>query len=153
MLIQPRRGLLQLAADLVLGEQIKYAGLDSAVLAHYRLRRWQVALASATENLPDTVGARLAKTPIPQMFQKVSVCGRKLAYVTAKFAALAPFGKVAALLSELLPISGAQNAGTVRNRTLRVGQEVVPQRPIDPARPPTAPADGPVVVGLDDGYV
>src|SRR3954470_10768369 len=57
----------------------------------------------------------------------------ELAYVTAKFAALAPFGKVAALLSELLPISGAQNAGTVRNRTLRVGQEVVPQRPSDPA--------------------
>src|SRR3954447_21585248 len=77
----------------------------------------------------------------------------ELAYVTAKFAALAPFGKVAALLSELLPISGAQNAGTVRNRTLRVGQEVVPQRPIDTARPPTAPADGPVVVGLDGGYV
>ena len=49
----------------------------------------------------------------------------ELAYVTAKFAALAPFGKVAALLSELLPISGAQNAGTVRNRTLRVGEEVV----------------------------
>src|SRR3954447_24242119 len=61
MLIQPRRGLLQLAADLVLGEQIKYAGLDRAFLAHYRLRRWQVALASATENLPDTVGARLRK--------------------------------------------------------------------------------------------
>src|SRR3954454_14393010 len=53
----------------------------------------------------------------------------ELAYVTAKFAALAPFGKVAALLSELLPISGAQNAGTVRYRTLRVGQEVVPLRP------------------------
>src|SRR4051812_30514650 len=79
MLIQPRRSLLQLAADLVLGEQIKYAGLDSAFLAHYRLRRWQVALASATENLPDTVGARLRKTPIPQMFQNFSVCGRKLA--------------------------------------------------------------------------
>src|SRR4051812_18906877 len=77
----------------------------------------------------------------------------ELAYVTAKFAALAPFGKVAALLSELLPISGAQNAGTVRNRTLRVGQEVVPQRPIETARPPTAPADGPVVIGLDGGYV
>src|SRR3954466_13916901 len=77
----------------------------------------------------------------------------ELAYVTAKFAALAPFGKVAALLSELLPISGAQNAGTVRNRTLRVGEEVVPERPIDPARPPAAPAAGPVVVGLDGGYV
>src|SRR5215212_7171937 len=77
----------------------------------------------------------------------------ELAYVTAKFAALAPFGRVAALLSELLPISGARNAGTVRNRTLRVGQEIVPQRPIETARPPTAPTDGPVVVGLDGGSV
>jgi hypothetical protein len=31
----------------------------------------------------------------------------ELAYVTAKFAALVPFGKVATLLSELLPVSGA----------------------------------------------
>ena len=77
----------------------------------------------------------------------------ELAYVTAKFAALAPFGKVAALLSELLPISGAQNAGTVRNRTLRVGQDVVPQRPTKDAELPATPAAGPVVVGLDGGYV
>src|SRR5271155_5581880 len=49
----------------------------------------------------------------------------ELAYVTARYAALAPFGKVAVLLSELLPISGAQNAGTVRNRTLRVGENIV----------------------------
>ena len=49
----------------------------------------------------------------------------ELAYMTARYAALAPFGKVAALLSELLPISGAPNAGTVRNRTLRVGETVV----------------------------
>src|SRR4051794_7348677 len=73
----------------------------------------------------------------------------ELAYVTAKFAALAPFGKVAALLSELLPISGAQNAGTVRNRTLRVGQDVVQQHPTKHAELPAAPADGPVVVGLE----
>jgi hypothetical protein len=77
----------------------------------------------------------------------------ELAYVTAKFAALAPFGKVAALLSELLPISGAQNAGTVRNRTLRVGQDVVRQHPIDIAGPPAAQPAGPVAVGLDGGYV
>jgi hypothetical protein len=77
----------------------------------------------------------------------------ELAYVTAKFAALAPFGKVAALLSELLPISGAQNAGSVRNRMLRVGEKVVPQRLTKNAELPAAPADGPVVVGLDGGYV
>ena len=76
-----------------------------------------------------------------------------LAYVTARYAAMVSFGKVATLLSELLPISGAQNAGTVRNRTLRVGQDVVPLRPIDTARPPAAQPAGPVVVGLDGGYV
>ena len=38
---------------------------------------------------------------------------RELAYVMARYAVLAPFGKVADLLSELLPISGAQNAGAV----------------------------------------
>ncbi|WP_292533992.1 hypothetical protein [Methylocystis sp.] len=40
----------------------------------------------------------------------------ELAYVTAKFGALAPFAKVAHLLAELLPVGGAVNAGTVRNR-------------------------------------
>jgi hypothetical protein len=49
----------------------------------------------------------------------------ELAYVTARYAALAPSGKVAILLSELLPISGTQNAGTIRNRTQRVGEKVV----------------------------
>jgi hypothetical protein len=38
----------------------------------------------------------------------------ELAYVAAKFAALAPFAKVAELLAELLPVGGAVNAGTVR---------------------------------------
>jgi hypothetical protein len=72
----------------------------------------------------------------------------ELAYVTARYAALAPFGKVATLLSELLPISGAQNAGTVRNRTLRVGEAVVQPHPAKPMKPAE-----PVVVGLDGGYV
>jgi hypothetical protein len=72
----------------------------------------------------------------------------ELAYVTARYAALAPFGKVAALLSELLPISGAQNAGTVRNRTLRVGEAVVQPHPTK-----TTQLTEPVVVGLDGGYV
>src|SRR3954464_4697622 len=75
----------------------------------------------------------------------------ELAYVTAKFAALAPFGKVAAFLSELLPISGAQNASTVRNRTLRVGEKAVPQHSTGFAKQPAAQAARPVVVGLDGG--
>ena len=40
----------------------------------------------------------------------------ELAYVTARYAALVPFGKVATLLSELLPMGGAQNAGTVAHQ-------------------------------------
>src|SRR3954471_3414513 len=77
----------------------------------------------------------------------------ELAYVTAQFAALAPFGKVATLLSELLPISGAQNAGTVRNRTLRVGEKVLQQHSTGTAKRPVMQAARPVVVGLDGGYV
>jgi hypothetical protein len=80
----------------------------------------------------------------------------ELAYVTARYAALAPFGKVAVLLSELLPMSGAQNAGTVRNRTLRVGEAVVQRHSTEMAKPtamsPATPVV-PVVVGLDGGYV
>ena len=64
-----------------------------------------------------------------------------------------PFGKVATLLSELLPMDGAQNTGTVRNRTLRVGQDVVHQHLSDAAKRPVVQAGGPVVVGLDGGYV
>jgi hypothetical protein len=77
----------------------------------------------------------------------------ELAYVTARYAALAPFGKVAVLLSELLPISGAQNAGTVRNRSRRVGEKVVRQHATEMATQTATPPDGPVVVGLDGGYV
>ena len=77
----------------------------------------------------------------------------ELAYVTARYAALVPFGKAAALLSELLPIAGVGNAGTVRNRTRRVGEAVV--RPYSTAAEerPAARVAGPVVVGLDGGYV
>ncbi len=88
----------------------------------------------------------------------------ELAYVTAKYAALVPFGRVAALLSELLPLGGATNAGTVRNRTLRVGEDFARVLPGEEAMPKAAQATGtakqavaqaagPVVVGLDGGYV
>jgi hypothetical protein len=77
----------------------------------------------------------------------------ELAFVTARYAALAPFGKVADLLSELLPISGAQNAGTVRNRTMRVGAAVVRPHAVKTALAVTTQPAEPVVVGLDGGYV
>ena len=62
----------------------------------------------------------------------------ELAYVTARYAALAPFGGVAGLLSELLPIGGAENAGTVRNKTRRVGERVVGARHRDGDADPDA---------------
>lgn len=77
----------------------------------------------------------------------------ELTYVTAKYAALAPFGKVAALLSELLPISGAQHASTVRNRTRRVGEKVVCQHAAETAERAKTQPVGSVVVGLDGGHV
>jgi len=81
------------------------------------------------------------------------VVAPELAYVTARYAALTPFGKVTTLLSELLPMSGAQNAGTVRNRTLRVGETVVQRHSTDAMEPTAPPPMTPVVVGLDGGYV
>jgi hypothetical protein len=77
----------------------------------------------------------------------------ELAYVTARYAALAPFGKVADLLSELLPIGGARNAGTVRNRTMRAGEAVVRPHAAKTAEAVAAQPAKPVVVGLDGGYV
>jgi hypothetical protein len=77
----------------------------------------------------------------------------ELAYVTARYAALVPFGKVADLLSELLPVNGAPNAGTVRNRTMRVGEAVVQPNVTTTAEPATARAAEPIIVGLDGGYV
>ena len=73
--------------------------------------------------------------------------------MTARYAAVAPFGKVAELLSELLPVSGALNAGTVRNRTMRVGETVVLPHAAKTAEPVTPRSAEPVVVGLDGGYV
>ena len=76
----------------------------------------------------------------------------ELAYVTARYAALAPFGKVAVMLSELLPIGGARNAGTVRNRTLRTGLDVVQPHSAKPAPPITTQSAEPVVVESMQAY-
>ena len=77
----------------------------------------------------------------------------ELAYITAKFAALVPFARVGDLFAELLPVGGAANAGTVRNRTMRVGATIATLTAAD--APPLEPeAITPaVVVGVDGGYV
>jgi hypothetical protein len=69
------------------------------------------------------------------------VVAPELACATVRYAALVPFGKV----SVLLPVSGMQNAGTVRNRTRRVGEKVVRHH----AAKMATPQSGAVAVGLD----
>jgi hypothetical protein len=77
----------------------------------------------------------------------------ELAYITAKYAALAPFARVADLLSELLPVGGAANAGTVRNRILRVGRTVAQLTPVGTQLTEPDAVTPVVIVGLDGGYV
>lgn len=77
----------------------------------------------------------------------------ELAYITAKFAALVPFARVGDLFAELLPVGGAPNAGTVRNRTMRLGATIATLTAAD--APPLEPdaVTSAVIVGLDGGYV
>ncbi len=76
-----------------------------------------------------------------------------LGYITAKYAALAPFARVADLLSELLPTRGTVNAGTVRNRTLRVGSAVAQATPVSAEMLEPDAVTAEAIVGLDDGYL
>jgi hypothetical protein len=95
-----------------------------------------------------------AGQPEPKSYAAMFATGGvapELAYMTAKFAALAPFARVADLLSELFPTGGAANAGTVRNRTMRVGETIAKLTALDaPALEPGAVTPA-VVVGLDGG--
>jgi hypothetical protein len=92
----------------------------------------------------------------PKSFSALALEGGvapELAYVTAKFAALAPFARAAALLAELLPVGGAVNAGTVRNRTRRVGERMARLRPAGTPDPDIDAVTPAVVIGLDGGYL
>jgi hypothetical protein len=62
---------------------------------------------------------------VPALFTRRSPIAPELRYLTAKLAALMPFGKVADFLGEVLPLSTRFHASTVRNRTLRVGKHLV----------------------------
>jgi hypothetical protein len=109
-----------------------------------RVRRWLVCPCG---------GKGEAKSVAVLDFGRGAAVAPEFAYVTAQYAALMPFGKAAALLSELLPVSGTQHASTVRNRTLRVGTQVVRAHAAARANEPALSASGPVVVGLDGGYI
>jgi hypothetical protein len=75
----------------------------------------------------------------------------ELRYLTAKLAALLPFGKGTDLLSEVLPHSCRATASTVRNRTLKVGNRL--EKSADElAVPPREPCPE-AALGLDGAYV
>ena len=92
----------------------------------------------------------------PKSFSALALEGGvapELAYLTAKFAALAPFARAAGLLAELLPVGGAVNAGTVRNRTRRVGERMARLHPAGAPDPDIDAVTPAVVIGLDGGYL
>jgi hypothetical protein len=76
----------------------------------------------------------------------------ELRYLTAKMAALLPFGKVADFLGELLPLSAHTTAGTVRNRTMKVGKRLQKSAKELSTSSWNEPAKK-LEVGLDGGYV
>jgi hypothetical protein len=75
----------------------------------------------------------------------------ELRYLTAKLAALMPFGKVADFLSELLPLSAKAAPGTIRNRTMKVGVRL--QKSAETLATPNRELCEQAVVGFDGGYV
>jgi hypothetical protein len=76
----------------------------------------------------------------------------ELKYLTAKLAALMPFGKVAHFLAELLPLSAKTAPGTVRNRTMKVGARLHKSAESLAAPAGREPCER-AVVGFDGGYV
>jgi hypothetical protein len=75
----------------------------------------------------------------------------ELRHLTAKLAALLPFGKVTDFLSELLPLSAKVTASTVRNRTLKVGKRL--EKSADELAAPSHQPCPETVVGLDGAYL
>jgi hypothetical protein len=75
-----------------------------------------------------------------------------LRYVTAKLAALLPFGKVTDFLSELLALSAKMTTSTVRNRTMKVRKRLGKSADEFAATPQREPCPE-AVMGLDGTYV
>jgi hypothetical protein len=72
--------------------------------------------------------------------------------LTAKMAALLPFGKVADFLGELLPLSARATTGTVRNRTMKVGKRLQKSAEVLATGSSNRPCKE-LIVGLDGGSV
>ena len=56
------------------------------------------------------------------MFAHRNPTSPELNLISAKLAALVPFRQAASIMQEFLPVAETVNAGTIRNRTTRVGK-------------------------------
>ena len=99
-------------------------------------------------------------SPLTRLFPEHTA--PEMLYLEKKWASLVPFGVTVKLLRDILPVDTTLNAQTVRNHLQQVatrmeaelGQERsswVEDCPPDPARLPLP--EGPIVVGIDGGYV
>ena len=104
--------------------------------------------ADAGPSAPDVLVRRWWRDQRATLPTRRNPTAPELSYLTAKLAALMPFGKVATVLDEVLPTTTRTHASTVRNRTLRVGQRLERHQEALIAAPPPEPADH-LVLGLD----
>ena len=86
----------------------------------------------------------------------------ELLYLETKWASLIPFGKVADLLLEVLPVDAGTNHETIRRHlhetAERMEKELGDERQLklfaeEVEQEDLAPPDGPITVGIDGGYV
>jgi hypothetical protein len=86
----------------------------------------------------------------------------ELLYLETKWASLIPFGKVADLLLEVLPVHAGTNHETIRRHlhetAERIENELGDERQLklfveEVEQEDPAPPDGPITVGIDGGYV
>ena len=86
----------------------------------------------------------------------------ELLYLETKWASLIPFGKVADLLLEVLPVDAGTNHETIRRHlhetAERMEKELGDERQLklfaeEAEQEDLAPPDGPITVGIDGGYV
>jgi hypothetical protein len=143
----------------VMGENFRYCGHCRSRLPSkgYRSTTFRSLYGDVPLRVRRFVGCRcLPGRDGPKTLSALALEGGlspELAYVTAKFAAVAPFARAAGLLAELLPVGGAINASTVRNRTHRGGRQIARLPPVGVPFPEPDATTSAVVIGLDGGYL
>jgi hypothetical protein len=97
-------------------------------------------------------GERRSTSPVSELLpERVSP---ELRHLQAKLAAQLPYRQAAALLDELLPLTGGLNRATTRNRTLAVGKRIEEEIREEIDHPCVLPEPAKqMVVGIDGAFV